>query len=94
MRCKRDSWRASQASLACFSTRPLVVAFTRPDGVFCQIQLLGLPTDGPGQDALAVLAGRLDRLARQWQAGEHVLRPAGPEVECHQVSVSRRQRAA
>jgi UDP-GlcNAc:undecaprenyl-phosphate/decaprenyl-phosphate GlcNAc-1-phosphate transferase len=89
----RYSWRAPHVEAARFAARPLVVALTRPDGMFCQIQMLGLPTGRVERDMPAKLTVRLDALARGWRSDDETMPPAGCGIEVHRVSAGFRRAA-
>jgi len=83
----RYSWRNPAALPADFLRQPLGFAYSRPDGTFWQLQLLGLPTSNDDAEILPALTTKLHQLARLWHSDSGSAPPAGLNIECHQTAV-------
>jgi hypothetical protein len=71
-----------------------MVACTRPDDMFCQLQLLGLPVDAGREDVLPRLTSLLEGLAAQQRLSGEVAPPAQYGIEFHQLAAEFVGRAA
>ena len=90
----RYSWRNPAAPVGPTTNQPLVLAFTRPEGSFCQLHLLDLRAENVQHDLLPKVTALLDNLVLNWQsAGESAL-PDGLGVQCQRVAVEMYRQAA
>ncbi len=90
----RYSWRKPAAATVVFNGRPWVVAFTRPDELFCQLQLLELPNGEAQADLLPKLTALLDTLARLWRTSGEMQPPIELGIDVHYMAVEFARRAA
>jgi hypothetical protein len=90
----RYSWRKPAAAPIVFHSRPPVVAFTRPDDLFCQVQLLELPAGEAQTDLLPKVTTILETLALLWRTTGEIQPPAELGIEVHYMAVEFARRAA
>jgi UDP-GlcNAc:undecaprenyl-phosphate GlcNAc-1-phosphate transferase len=89
----RYSWRRPGPRVA-LAGQPQVLASVQPDGMFCQLQLLGLPVDAAREDVLPKLSLLLESLAAQQRQSGEVAPPMRHGIEFHQVAAEFVGRAA
>ena len=70
------------------------MAFTRPDELFCQLQLLELPNGEAQADLLPKLTALLDTLARLWRTSGEMQPPIELGIDVHYMAVEFARRAA
>ncbi len=90
----RYSWRNPQARAESTSSHPLVLAFTRPDGSFCQMHLLNLQGVSVPHNLMPKLTALLESLAQHWQSANEVAAPTGLGIDFIQVPVAFYRQAA
>jgi len=90
----RYSWRHPQARPKSAASHPLVLAFSRPDGSFCQMHLLDLHGVSVPHNLLPKLTALLESLAHHWQIANEVAPPPGLGIEFIQVPVAFYRQAA
>jgi UDP-GlcNAc:undecaprenyl-phosphate GlcNAc-1-phosphate transferase len=89
----RYSWRRPGPRVAVVG-QPQVLASVQPDGMFCQLQLLGLSVDATRENALPKLSSLLESLAVQQRLSGEVAPPVKHGIEFHQIAVEFVGRAA